>query len=215
MEKSGSNDFLPVQKNKTIVLPSFYLAPIEYYSALFRSASVIIEAEDNYQKQSYRNRCNIVGANGMMSLSIPVEKGNSPQTPMKAIRISEHGNWRHMHWNAIVSAYNSTPFFEYYEDDFRLFYEKKFDFLFDFNEQLRLLIFKLLLIDVPVVYSEAYIEYPAGDYIDFRETIHPKRKSGFAAKPYYQVFGHKNGFIANASIIDLLFNMGNESRLYL
>lgn len=215
MEKSGSNDFLPVQKNKTIVLPSFYLAPIEYYSALFRSTSVIIESEDNYQKQSYRNRCNIVGAKGVMPLSIPVEKGNSPQTPMKEIRISDHGNWRHMHWNAIISAYNSTPFFEYYEDDFRLFYEKKFDFLFDFNEQLRLLIFKLLLIDVPVVYSETYIEYPADGYVDFRETIHPKRKSGFVTKPYYQVFRHKNGFIGNASIIDLLFNMGNESRLYL
>ena len=103
----------------------------------------IIEINDNYQKQSYRNRCIIAGANGPLPLSIPIEKPKSTKSLMKDIRIAEHGNWRHLHWNAITSAYNSTPFFQYYEDDFRPFYEKKITFLHDFNEQLRTLICRL------------------------------------------------------------------------
>ena len=215
MEKSVSNDCSPVQKSKTVVLSSLCLAPIGYYSMLFRSAAIIIEAADNFQKQSYRNRYDIVAANGVMTLSIPVEKANSPKTPMRDIRISDHGNWRHVHWNAIVSAYNSSPFFEYLEDDFRPFYEKEFTFLFDFNEELRRLIFKLLSIDIPVDYSTEFLDYPADSHLDLRESIHPKRKSNFKTREYYQVFSNKHGFVQHASIIDLLFNMGNESRLYL
>jgi len=104
-----------------ILLPSFYLAPVEYYAALFRAENALIEIHDNYRKQSYRNRCHIAGANGMLTLSIPIEKPSSLKGTMKDIRIADHGNWQHLHWNAIVSAYNSTPFFQYYEDDFRPF----------------------------------------------------------------------------------------------
>lgn len=215
MEKSDSNDFSQVPKNKTVVLSSLCLAPIEYYSALFRSDSVIIETADNFQKQSYRNRYNIVSANGLMTLSIPVEKANTPQTPMKEIRISDHGNWRHVHWQAIISAYNSSPFFEFFEDDFRPFFEKEFTFLFDFNEELRQMVFRLLSINTPVIYSTDYLDYNENTHIDLRKNIHPKRKSTFKTEEYYQVFSNKHGFIQNASIIDLLFNMANESRLYL
>lgn len=193
---------------------SLYLAPIEYYSKLFRAEKAIIEINDNYQKQSYRNRCNILGANGVMSLSIPIEKPQTVKCAMKDIRIAEHGNWRHLHWNAIISAYNSTPFFDYYEDDFRPFYEKKHRFLHDFNDELRQLICRFIGIETPVTFSESYINETISK-LDFRETIHPKRPSDFSTKPYYQVFGEKHGFLTNLSIIDLLFNMGNESRLYL
>lgn len=194
---------------------SFYLAPVEYYAALFRSKEVLIEIHDHYQKQSYRNRCIIAGANGPMPLSIPVEKPSDEKTEMKDIRIAEHGNWRHLHWNAIVSAYNSTPFFEYFEDDFRPFYEKKFTFLHDFNEQLRQLVCRLIDIKTPVTYTRTFVQNVAANVVDYRETIHPKRPSGFKTNPYYQVFYEKLGFLPNLSIIDLLFNMGNESRLYL
>jgi hypothetical protein len=200
------------------ILNSLYLAPIEYYSALFRAENAIIEIHDNYQKQSYRNRCQIAGANGAISLSIPIEKPATSTCKMKDIRISEHGNWRHLHWNAIISAYRSSPFFEYYEDDFRPFYEKKQTFLHDFNEELRQLICRLIGIQTPVSYSETYIETVSENeknIIDFREIIHPKKTIIAETPIYYQVFAEKNGFIPQLSIIDLLFNRGNESRLML
>ena len=205
---------------QTVLLSSLYLAPVQYYSKLFRADKGIIEIHDNYQKQSYRNRCIIAAANGAMPLSVPIEKSETLKCKMKDIRIADHGNWQHLHWNAIISAYNSSPYFDYYRDDFSLFYEKKIDFLFDLNEQLRSLICQLLQIDIPVAYSTEFEEETAEGVVDLRETIHPKRNwqetdSDFKAKPYYQVFAEKNGFIANASIIDLLFNKGNESRLFL
>lgn len=194
---------------------SFYLAPIEYYSVLFRAQNAVIEIHENYQKQSYRNRCNIVGANGLIPLSIPIEKPDSPKCRMKEIRIADHGNWRHLHWNAILSAYNSTPFFEYYADELQPFYEKEIPFLVDFNLQLHELVCSWLQIETPTRLSSEYIvEIPEGTS-DHRETIHPKRPSDFTTKPYYQVFREKLGFIQNASIIDLVFNMGNEARLWL
>lgn len=204
----------------TVLLSSFYLAPIEYYSVLFRAPEVWMEVHDTYRKQSYRNRCVIAGANGPMALSVPVEKPPSPHTAMKDMRIADHGNWRHLHWNALVSAYNSTPFFDYYRDDFEPFYHKTYPFLHDFNEELRLLVCRLLGIPEPVVYTPSYIDVVPPGWADYRETIDPKQplhsgETGFFPKPYYQVFKQKQGFLENLSIIDLLFNMGNEARLYL
>jgi len=153
-----------------------------------------------------------------MSLSIPVEHQKSQKCQTKDIRIANHGNWQHLHWNAIVSAYNSTPFFEYYKDDFYPFYEKKYDFLFDFNEELRILICELLDINAGHIhYTESY-EIDLQN--DFREIINPKKDwklldPDFKPETYYQVFSQKFGFTENLSIIDLLFNMGNESLLVL
>lgn len=205
---------------QTVLLSSLYLAPIQYYSKLFRSEEATIETDDNYQKQSYRNRCIIAAANGPLALSIPIEKPQELKCKMKEIKIADHGNWQHFHWNAIISAYNSSPFFEYYKDDFSLFYEKKTTYLFDHNEQLRTLICNLLDIDTPTGYTSSFVEQTPPNTTDLREAIHPKRDwhktdQQFVAKPYYQVFAEKRPFIQNLSIIDLLFNMGNESRLYL
>ena len=205
---------------QTVLLSSLYLAPIQYYSKIFRAERAVIEADDNYQKQSYRNRCIIAAANGPLALSVPIEKPKELKCKMKDIKIADHGNWQHFHWNAIISAYNSSPFFEYYKDDFALFYEQKTTFLFDLNEQLRILVCNLLDIETPTTYTRSFVENELPNTIDLREAIHPKRDwqqldNQFAAKPYYQVFGEKRPFIENLSIIDLLFNMGNESRLYL
>ena len=115
---------------------SAYLAPVEYYTKLLAYDKVFVEQYDHYIKQTYRNRCTIAGPSGELALSIPTVKPDTLKCPMKDIRISDHGNWRHLHWNAIESAYNNTPFFEYYKDDFRPFYEKKYEFLIDFNEEL-------------------------------------------------------------------------------
>lgn len=203
-------------RHETVLLSSFYLAPISYYAALFHANKAIIEVHDHYRKQSYRNRCVIAGANGPLSLTIPIEKPKGDKCGMRDIRIAEHGNWRHLHWNAIVSAYNSTPFFQFLEEDFQPFYEKKFLFLHDLNEELRQLICHLVGIETPCNYTSEYLKEAPSNTIDLRESIDPKKPPLMDEwKGYYQVFAGKQGFVPDLSIIDLLFNLGNEARLYL
>ena len=205
---------------KVAYLSSAYLAPVEYYSKLLNYDKIFIEQHDHYMKQTYRNRCTIAGPEGELALSIPTVKPEGPKCPMKDIRISDHGNWRHLHWNAIESAYNSTPFFEYYKDDIRPFYEKKYEFLTDFNEELCRLVCELIDIQPAIERTKEYKTDFAPNEIDFREAIHPKKDfhrtdPEFIPQPYYQVFEARHGFLPNLSIIDLLFNMGPESLLIL
>lgn len=115
-------------EKETIYLSSAYLAPVEYYTKLLAYNRVYVEDCDHYLKQTYRNRCTIAAPDGPLALSVPIIKPDTLKCPMKDIRISDHGNWRHLHWNALESAYNHTPFFEYYKDDFRPFYEQKYEF---------------------------------------------------------------------------------------
>lgn len=202
---------------QTIYLSSAYLAPVEYYARLYSCEKAFIEQHDNYIKQTYRNRCTIASADGPLTLSIPTEKPETLKCPMKDIRISDHGNWRHLHWTAIESAYSSSPFFEYYRDDFAPFYEQKYEFLFDFNEALCNTICKLVDIHPNIERTTEYKQSFMPEETDFRDLIHPKKESqpGFVATPYYQVFEARHGFLPNLSIIDLLFNMGPESLLVL
>jgi hypothetical protein len=194
-------------------LPTAYLAPVQYYCKLFHYPHIYIDADERYAKQTWRNRCHIADANGRLALSIPVEKPSGATSLTRDIRISNHGAWRRHHWNAITSAYNSSPYFEYYADDFRPFYETQYRYLLDFNERLRTLVCRLL--DVSPSVSLAACPASADD---FRESIHPRHPAvdpTFHPQPYYQVFAHKHGFLPNLSIIDLLFNMGPESPLIL
>ncbi len=196
-------------------LSTTYLGPIQQYCKLFQFSKVYIEAEENYLKQTYRNRCTIAGANGALSLSIPIEKSGTDKCLTKDIRISNHGNWRHIHWNAIVSAYNTSPFFEYYQDDFVPFYEKKYEFLLDFNEKLRELICELLDISLNVQYTTLYEKEVPNDFREIIRPKHPGEDKYFTPQTYYQVFSCKLGFLPNLSVIDLLFNMGPEGILIL
>lgn len=205
---------------KTIYLSSAYLAPVEYFSKLKAYDKIYIEQHDHYVKQTYRNRCNIAGPEGVLSLSVPIIRPDTPKCAMKDICISDHGNWRHLHWNAIESAYNNTPFFEYYKDDLRPFYENKYTFLADFNEELRCKICELMDISPVVEHTASYHTDFLPDEADYREVIHPKKDytevdQDFLPKPYYQVFESRHGFLPNLSVIDLLFNMGPESVLVL
>ncbi len=205
---------------QTIYLTTAYLAPISYYAAMARSQQVVIEQACHYTKQTYRNRCNIVGANGVQALSIPIVKPSGVKCLTKDIEISSHTDWQRLHWHAIRSAYGSTPFFEYYQDDFAPFYEKKHRYLFDLNEELRQLLCRLLQLDTPVSYTDSYKEIFEPNEVDLREAIHPKKPiptewQTLTSTPYYQVFSQKHGFVADMSIIDLLFNLGTEAPLVL
>lgn len=187
-----------------------YFGPIQQYAKMLQFAEVRIETAENYVKQSYRNRCVIAAANGPLALSVPIIKPDTLKCQTKDIRISDHGNWRHLHWNALISAYNMSPFFEYYANDFAPFYEKRYDFLLDFNEELRRLVCRFLDLEPNILYTDSY-ETPVTH--DFREIIRPKHEGedpAFLPEPYYQVFQEKFGFLPNLSIVDLLFNMGPE-----
>ncbi len=199
---------------KSVCLTSSYLAPVEYYVAIANAENVLLERFDSYEKQTYRNRCKILTANGIYALTIPVEKQSGVKILMRDVRISEHKDWQLQHWRSIESAYNSTPFFEYYKDDFLPFFEKKWDFLWDFNQELQAKVIELLELKPIITLTSEYQKSLNTDILDFRESMHPKKqKSLISLKPYYQVFESRFGFQANLSIVDLLFNMGNESQL--
>ena len=192
---------------KTALLTSSYFGPVQWYQKLNRYDACLIEQHDHYQKQSFRNRCLIATTNGVQALSIPIERYEGGKCEMKDIRISDHGNWRHLHWNALLSAYGESPFFD-----------RKWDFLLDFNMEISLKMCDLIDINPYISLTAEYQKEPPQATADFREAIHPKHPhpdEEFESKPYYQVYQQKFGFQGNLSILDLLFNEGNESIFYL
>ncbi len=202
------------------ILSSTYFGPVQWYQKLHRCTSCLLERHESFIKQTYRNRMIIATVSGMQSLSIPLVHDDS--VLITDIRISDHANWRHVHWNALVSAYGESPFFDYYQDDIRPFYERKWEFLFDFNTAIMYKMIELLDIRPSVSFTESYISADAyknnGEIDDFRDGIRPKKPLGdasFDVRRYYQVYGQRHGFIPNLSILDLLFNEGNEAVLYL
>lgn len=200
-----------------LILPSAYLPPVQYFVHLYHRGGCIVEQHEHYVKQTYRNRCVIDSPNGALPLTIPIDKGDGGKCLMKDVRISDHGNWRHLHWQALVASYYNSPFFEYYQDDFRPFYERRWEFLIDFNEELLRKCCELIDMQPELLRSDTYEK---AEGVDYRSVISPKctdeeADALFAPKPYYQVFQHKQGFKPNLSIADLLFNMGPESLLVL
>ena len=204
------------------LLATTYFGPVQWYQKLNRADCAYIECYDSYRKQTFRNRCVIATTNGLQALTIPVERPESGlhSTLIKDLRISDHGNWRHLHWHALMSAYSESPFFEYYADDIRPFFEKKWDFLYDFNMEACQTVGLLLDIHPNILSTSHYIkkEDLPEDIFDFREAIdtkHPAVDADFVPRRYYQVFERKIGFQPNLSILDLLFNMGPEGIFYL
>lgn len=198
------------------LLSTTYFGPVQWYQKLYRCEEVEIEQWESFQKQTYRNRCLIATTQGIQALTVPVERGSSQL--IKDIRISDHGNWRHLHWNALVSAYGESPFFEYYQDDIRPFFEKHWEFLLDFNEAIREKMCELLDIQAKVSYSLEFATALHSPLKDFREGIrpkHPMEDPEFKPRTYYQVYQQKHGFLPNLSVLDLLFNMGPEGIFYL
>ena len=195
-----------------VLLSTTYFGPIQWYQKLCRADHAWIDHRETFLKQTYRNRCIIASANGPQALTVPIERGT---TLIKDIRISDHGNWRHLHWQALRSAYGESPFFMYYEDDIRPFFERRWTYLVDFNEAIRETLCELLDVQ-PRVERLEHLEHL--EHLDYRSAIQPKHPADdpdFVPRRYYQVYEARHGFLPNLSIVDLLFNMGPEAVFYL
>lgn len=200
----------------SILLSANYLPSVSYFHAIHENkAGIRLEKYEHYPKQTYRNRTRIATANGVLDMTIPIVHGRTERVAMKDVRINYDHDWQRLHWLSIQTAYRSSAYFEYYEDDFAVFYEKKEDFLLDYNTAQLELILKILKINQPLSFTERY-EKEYVDAVDYRSSIHPKKPSIYQQpKPYYQVFEERHGFIADLSIVDLIFNQGPQSKSFL
>ncbi|NLX40762.1 MAG: WbqC family protein [Bacteroidales bacterium] len=206
-------------RSEQSILTTAYFPPVEYFFAIAGSRKVLIEQCEVYQKQSYRNRCNICSAAGKESLSIPILKEAYQKVPIRDVRIDYSRPWLQQHKRAILSAYNSSPFFEYYMDDLFPILDRKKTFLFDLNLLLLDKCLELTGIKAAIEFtSEYHKEYPEGD---FRNIIQPKYRGENLLvrykkeKTWTQVFSDRFGFIGNLSIIDLLSNEGPNAISYI
>jgi hypothetical protein len=200
----------------TILLSTAYLPPVSYMAKVAFASNVSIEQFDSYHKQTYRNRCRILAANGALNLTIPVVKNSGVKTLVKDVKIDYATAWQSNHWRSILSAYNSSPFLEYYIDDLYPFYHRRFEFLIDFNTQLLETLCELLDLDTTLDLTSDFCK--SGEYCmhDFREEFSPKKfRESNVDEPYTQTFSEKFGFIADLSVVDLLLNVGPLAHNYL
>lgn len=201
-----------------VLLSTAYFPPIQYCTKLIDYEEVYIEAQEHYQKQSYRNRCRILSPNGVQSLSIPIERGRSREIPIKDIKIDYSMPWQDNHLRSIITAYQSAPYFDHYLDEFRDIWEKKPAFLFDINMCILDKLSRIIKIKQDLKITDEYIKTPLRK--DFRNSIHPKERmqendTSFMPAEYMQVFMEKFDFEPNLSILDLIMNEGPMSRTIL
>jgi hypothetical protein len=197
-----------------VLLSTAYLPPVEYFARMVNAEVVFVEKEENYIKQSYRNRCYLLSASGLQSLTVPVYRGSIHKTSVKDIRIDYSKRWQQVHLGALVSAYGSSPFFLYYYETIEKIILRKHEFLLDLNMELLMSINKMVNLETEIKFTTEYMP-ETGAENDFRYRISPKKKSDYKAKPYTRVFSLKEGFYWKLSIVDLLFNMGPETISFL
>ncbi|MFP2994484.1 WbqC family protein [Spongiivirga sp. MCCC 1A20706] len=198
----------------TPLLHPCYFGSIAQYAIMSQHPNVIFEAHDNYQKQTYRNRMYIYGANGKQLLNIPVQHQKGKKIQYTDVLISYVENWQKEHWKSLESAYRTSPFFEFYEDELAIIYKDKEERLMNFNLKCHQFLSDNLPLETQIKKSKDFKAY--GDDNDFRYLVNAKQRTqGIFLPPYTQVFSSKHGFISNLSVLDLLFNEGPNAISYL
>lgn len=199
--------------DKKIILSTSYFGPISYFSKFLLPENIWIEKHEHFIKQTYRNRCIIYGANGPVSLTIPVKRGSFHKIKIADLEIDYDKDWQMNQWRTIESAYNSAPFFQYYSDDIKIFFESDTRLLFEHNMNIITSLLKLIHLPKNILFTEQYIPDSATS-IDYRMDLRPKNAPEdqlFRSVRYFQVFDDRHGFLADLSILDLLFNAGPET----
>jgi len=197
-----------------MLLHPTYFPNVAHFVAIVKSPSFVFEVCDNYQKQTFRNRCDIYGANGKLTLSIPVAYSQKQRQQYKDVTISSTDKWQTQHLKSLESAYRMSPFFEFYSDDLLPLFQTRFDKLLDFNLACFDAICHALEFEYSYTLSETYDNAVQRDK-DFRLLVNAKQQLGIQFKPYTQVFTQKHGYLNNLSILDLLFNEGPNALNYL
>jgi hypothetical protein len=188
-----------------------YFPPITFFSTLYKETYIYLDIYEIYRKMSFRNRCLIAGAQHVVSLSVPLQEGRNQQLPMKDVLIAQAENWRARHFKSIQSAYNRSPFFEHYRDELASIFEKRSDYLVEWNLHCLTWMIEKLDWRVEVRLTESAIPFGAGEMDDRRNQVLPKNYNQWNPVKYRQVFEERTGFIPNLSILDLLFNAGPEA----
>ena len=197
-----------------ILVSTAYLPPVEYFSIISAAAEILVEKEENYQKQTYRNRCYILSADGIQLLSVPVYLGSLHKTALKDIKIDYSKRWQQVHLRAITASYGSSPYFQFYFENIEKAISKNHVYLLDLNMDLTEIILEILGLNKKITYTSVF-EPVNTNVNDFRYRISPKRNSDFRLKEYSSVFNINKGSFPGLSIIDLVFNMGPEAEEYL
>jgi hypothetical protein len=197
------------------LLSCAYLPPVSCFAAIVRSAGVVLDAHSFYEKQSFRNRAEICGANGRLNLIVPVGHTQLYRTPVGDVRMAEGSAWNILHWRSIESAYRNSPYFDFYEDRLRPLFLHPRDTLFAQDQVLLEACLSLLGCDIPVTATTTYLDELPEDLLDLRQAFHPKKKRAVKYPEYPQVFRERTGFLEDLSILDLLCNVGPKSVEYL
>ena len=195
-----------------ILLPIFYLPPISWFAVFLKDENqIVLEQYENFPKQTYRNRTNIYGANGRLSLIIPIN--HSGERVMKEIKVSHRENWQKLHWKSIKTAYQSSPYFEFYEDKLQKIFEFESDSLIQFNLNALKIVLDILKTEKAYSLNIEYVKIPLEE--NYREKFSAKKESEIEMEEYYQTFTDKMGFMKDLSILDLICNKGPETLTYL
>jgi len=199
---------------KKVLFSTAYLPPVGYFSPITENAELCIEKEENFIKQTYRNRCYLLSAHGLQLLTVPVYEGSIHKVIIRDIRIDYSKRWQQVHLRAMIASYNASPYFEFYFEQFEKIISEKNVFLIDLNSRLTELILKILGLDIKICFTTCF-EKPGTSENDFRYTISPKKQSPFTIRKYPQVFESVQTDLQYLSIIDLIFNTGPDSVKYL
>ncbi len=194
----------------TVLLTTAYFPPVSYFIAIKKSDAVIVEASENFVKQSYRNRCRISTAQGIRELVVPVKHGKGKKIPIRDVEIDYGQPWQKNHWKSLETAYNRSPFFEYYKDHLQLFFNKRYDGLFAFNQAILQECLRFVNLRPTIEFTQEYQLKSPDHLLDLRASIHPKAAVPveLQSKIYPQVFEDRQAFQAGLSILDLLFSQG-------